>query len=269
MPRTTPDDPPGEGRSLSRALRVARKVAISAFIVWHVTALFFWNLPRGEFPCDQRIADLPRWFIDGEMRLYRWKHDLEDHMYAPHDAQEWLAGALSTYIIRTATWQNWWMFAPNPINIDRYITVKAVIGYGPGHDADHNPQYVYDPQPFYTSYRGYLGESRMGRPKSGPGSASAASGDFTDDELQRFGGSYTPDHKFVENLTLGDWDYATWLGQFDRWCFQQYNAMPEHRAHPAREMHVILHEYRIPGAWEGRSVADAPMTERVFWWYKP
>ena len=262
--------PPNEGRTLAGALGVARKAAISAFIVVHVSALLFWNLPRGPFPCDQRVADLPSWFLQGESQLYAWKKDLEDHMYdAPErrSAQATIAGLLSQYVIRTATWQNWWMFAPNPINIDRYITVKAVIGYGAGHDPDKSPKFVYDPTPCYTSYRGYLGGAEMGRPKSGPGAATPE--ELQDDELRRFGGSYTPDHKFVENLTLGDWPYDVWLGQFARWCFQCYNADLAHRAHPAREMHVILHEYRIPGAWEGTSVADAPLHEWLFWWYRP
>lgn len=262
--------PPNEGRGLASALRLARKVALSAFIVVHLSSLLFWNLPRWPFPCDQRVSDLPRWFLDGESELYSWKKRLEDHMYDPPSTQRtgaWIAGLLSTYTIRTATWQNWWMFAPNPINIDRYITVKAVIGYGPGHDPDKNPQFIYDPKPFYTSYRGFLGESKMGRPKTGPGAPSAD--ELQDDELRRFGGSYTPDHKFVENLTLGDWAYDDWLGQFARWCFERYNDQPEHRQHKAREMHVILHEYRIPGAWEGKSVAAAPMREWLFWWYRP
>jgi hypothetical protein len=236
------------GSGLASALGAARKTLVSCFVLLHVSAVLFWNIPMQPFGEDVRHADLPGWVRPQERRLFDWKAWLVNHRNDPHaplDARA--AGVLYDYIVETATWQNWGMFAPNPINIDRYITVKAVIGYGLGHDREKNPKYIYDETPLYTSYRGTL-----------------------DEEMTRFGGSYVPDHKLVENLTLGEWPAEIWLGQFARYWFNVYNAMPAHRSKPAIEMHVICHEWRFPDPWAGVSLSSTPpSSEWIIWWYKP
>jgi hypothetical protein len=230
-----PAPPPSR---FARALRLARKVALSAFVVWHLVTVGWWNIPDAPYPCDVRAVALPRWLASGEARLFAWKRRNSLQPQPP------LVSLLNAYTVSTATWQNWWMFAPNTVNIHRYITVRALLRWGPGHKP------VYDEKPLYTSYRGTLEE-----------------------ELTRFGGSYTHDHKFVENLT-GEWE-QTALGLLAKHFCEVYAA--EHGGRNPLEVHVQCQELQLPAAYAGISAKDMPSrfigndAERpnVYWWYRP
>lgn len=225
--------PAPPAHALARLRRAACKVLVSAFVIWHAAAVTWWNIPRGPYPVDVRGAALPQWFLDAEDAVSAWKNRT-----GPQSDVIWY---LERYTERTAVWQNWWMFAPNPLSFHRYIEVFAVIGQA----SDGRP--LYDPEPLYTSYRGSLEE-----------------------ELTRFSdwrnafASYTHDHKFVENLTLGDWNPQ--LQWFARWWGERYMQRTGRRPPAFKGIHIICHEYPNPPAYSGIHAKDVTPRKWVIWW---
>jgi hypothetical protein len=225
-----------------RAVRATRRGALSAFIAFHLASVAWWNIPQNGYGDDRR-EPLPRALERTEDAICAWKRRVQNTPVVPPAADPVLRWereatlALENWTIFSATWQNWWMFAPNPVNVHRYLTVKAVTSYG------KNKEPVYDPKPLWTSYRGTIAE-----------------------ELVRFGGSYTHEHKFVENLT-GEWDPHVFMGQFSRFWCEQWTAA--HHGHPPLEIHVICDEYRLPEAFAGVSASSVEAREWVYWWFKP
>jgi hypothetical protein len=217
---------------LASFVRVLRKLLVSGFVAFHVASVLWWNIPANGFPAGDRAAALPAWFLRAEDALFAWKRRV-----GPRSA---LAAALESYTVRTATWQQWWMFAPNPLGFHRYIRVHAVIGTSPEGTA------IYDPEPLYTSYRGSL-----------------------DEELRRFShlsalfAPYTHDHKFVENLSMGDFDRQ--LDQFARWWGETYARRTGRRP---LGVHVLCSEYALPPAFSGVRPWEIKPREWVLWWVR-
>lgn len=225
----------GEKRTaFGAAARFARKLAISAFIAWHLASVFWWNIPEWGYGQD-RPAALPAALLNAEDAICAWRRAQLDFP-PPEGKGSALSGLLRRYTVATATWQNWWMFAPNPTNGCKYLTVKAVVGY----DKDRAP--IYDPEPLWTSYPGSLAE-----------------------DVARFGGRYTHYHKFVENLT-GDWPHDLYLGNFARFWYDRW---AERHKRPPLQVHVICDEYMFPPPFSGVSVTTVSPHQWVYWWYSP
>jgi hypothetical protein len=208
-------------------VRILRKIAISAFVTFHAASIIWWSIPMNGFNANP-AAPLPEALVRAENALFAWKRRV--------GPESRVARALESYTIASATWQNWWMFAPNPVAVVRYLTVKAVVAFGP----DKTP--IYDPVPLWTSYRGTI-----------------------DEDLRRFGGSYTHEHKFTENLT-GEYDPKIYVSQLARFFCFEYERRSGRRP---LEVHVICDEYALPPPTSGKSAADEPPREWVYWWYRP
>ncbi len=211
-------------------LRAGRKVAVSGYIAFHLASVLWWNIPLHGYPADTRRAPLPEWAWRAGEALGEWKRRVGPQSRIVH----WLEG----YTRASATWQQWWMFAPNPLGVHRYIRVQAVLGETP----EGRP--IYDPEPLYTSYRGSL-----------------------DEELRRFstlGGAlapYTHDHKFVENLSLGEFDHC--LDPFARHFGRVYERKTGRR--PVA-IHVICTEFPLPEPFSGTRAWEVRPREWILWW---
>src|SRR5579884_722545 len=79
-----------------------RKLIISAFVIFQISAIVFWLLmSSSESALGHLIITEP----------------------------------VRRYMLFSGTWQNWSMFAPNPANIDVYLT--ADVTYQNGHHAEY------------------------------------------------------------------------------------------------------------------------------------
>lgn len=77
----------------------ARRLAISIFVVFHLTATLVWNLPMSPF--RQRLAP-----------------------------------AFDCYMLPLGLWQAWWMFAPDPIRVTAVLEAEVVDAQGMRHIHD-------------------------------------------------------------------------------------------------------------------------------------
>ncbi|HUP56510.1 MAG TPA: hypothetical protein VM598_03590 [Bdellovibrionota bacterium] len=220
--------------------RKAARVAITAFVALHVSAMAWWLIPANGYPRDYRSAELPAWITRAEQAVFEWKRDSYGTILAP---------VFERYIFITATWQKWWLFAPNPMQIHDWITVKAVIDWkqpdplrGPaGSKAEpwgDARQPVYDEEPLYKSYEGDL-----------------------DGRMKGTARGYSHDPKLVENLASGNWDRP--LASFAEYFGRVYRTKTGKRP---LGIHVILNRGRIPPPYQDRSVASLPNEQRVLWY---
>lgn len=74
----------------------ARRLAVSAFVVFHLTAILVWNLPS----CPLK---------------------------------EWLGPTLRPYMLPLGLWQSWWMFAPDPMGTTATLEAEVVDAKGMHH----------------------------------------------------------------------------------------------------------------------------------------
>ena len=223
----------------ARARRLVWKALVSAFVIWHVMSVTWWNIPINGFPTDVRTAALPQPLLDAENEVMAWKRWISGYSHERPSNQTivWL----EQYTARTATWQNWWMFAPNPLSFHRYIAVFAVVGKKPNGDP------IYDPEPIWSSYRGSL-EEELTRFES----------------WGNFFAPYTHDHKLVENLTLGEFDPQ--LGQFAHFWADEYW---RRKGRKPIGTDIRCWEYPLPHAFTGERAKDVPgKREWVIWWFR-
>jgi hypothetical protein len=183
---------------------------------------------------------MPAWFAGIEQATFDWKKGSIGTTWAT---------VLDRYVFTTASWQSWWLFAPNPMQVDDWLTVKAVVGWKDP-DPSIPPEQrkngvwgdartpIYDEHPLYTSYVGTL-EGRM------KGTA----------------GAYYHDPKLVENLASGNWDRP--LASFAEYWGKVYRA--EH-GKSALGVHVILDRGHIPVPFSGRMPASDEPSQRVLWY---
>jgi hypothetical protein len=217
-----------------------RKVLVAGFCILHVSALVWWLTPANGYPKDNRTAVMPAWFANLEQKSFDWK---KGSFGTP-----WALG-LERYVFFTASWQSWWLFAPNPMNVHDWITVKAVVGWkdpDPSLPADQRKPGVwgdartpiYDTHPLWTSYEGDLAARMKGT-----------------------AGAYFHDPKLVENLASGNWDKP--LASFAEYWGKVYRA--ENGKKPLG-IHVIVTRGHIPTAFSGRMPASDEAAERVLWY---
>jgi hypothetical protein len=74
----------------------AKRLAISAFLVFHLTATVVWNIP------------------DSPLR-------------------RWLTPAFQRYMLPLGLWQCWWMFAPDPMRVTAVLESEVIDAQGKRH----------------------------------------------------------------------------------------------------------------------------------------
>jgi hypothetical protein len=217
-----------------------RRAVVVTFVSLHVIALVWWTTPGNGYPKDQRSAELPSWFTSIEQATFDWKKASGGTLWAT---------ALDRYIFATASWQSWWLFAPNPMQVHDWVTVKAVVAWKDPDSSMPTAQRkmgvwgdarepIYDERPVYTSYEGELNT-----------------------RLRSFAGAYTHDAKLIENLASGNWDRP--LASFTEYWGKVYK---ERTGRKPMGMHVIVTRGHIPAAYSGRMPASDEPSERVLWY---
>jgi hypothetical protein len=235
-----------QAAKLARPRRTPRewlyRTCVTFFVVFHVASICWWLIPANGYPSDALTWKVPPWLSDREDATFAWKRA---------NAQHWLARCMEDYLFLTASWQRWWLFAPNPINYDDWITAYAVTGWREPDVNDPNLEKepllpwnnrrkpIYDPEPIYQSYPGKL-----------------------EDSIHGHAGIFRHDAKLVENLTSGNWDEP--LGAFAQWCGAQYRQRTGHA--PLLGVHIILHRGEIPRGFERQPIASQHVSERVLWY---
>ncbi len=218
--------------SSARAARLGYKIVVSAFILLHVSSVVWWNIPAENFDAEPLPARLPARFVSAEQKLFSWRHHAS--------ATSVLARTLEAYTMGSATWQSWHFFAPNPLSVDRYLTVYAVLEEG----KDGQP--IYDPTPVYTSYPGALGETPHR---------------FADGKL--LFAPYSPDETLA--LALTDETFAPEVEPFAYHWAEVYSA--EKGRHPLG-VDVLVHIYAVPPAFSGISPRDVELESWRAGWFR-
>lgn len=220
---------------------VCKKILILCFCFFHLASVIWWLIPGKGFVKDHRFVDYPEHLKKLEDQMISFKRDKR--------LPEWAWQTLENYTFRTATWQSWWMFAPNPIDVQLYLTVKAVLGWKEESEIPKEKRIVkiwgdarepiYDTVPIYKSY-------------------TAAT---VEEATRTFAGGYTDDHKLAENFPSGKWDRA--IEAFANWAKRDYE---EKTGIIAPGVHVLLSTVRIPTPFTGTRADQMPVSERVLWY---
>ncbi len=95
-----------------------QKLLVSAFIVWHWLAVCAWLAPNP--------SPVKSWLLGRTLILPTLVGSKAMHGAPYFRPQE----AVATYLYNTATWQDWAMFAPNPLQENRYVS--ATISHKDG-----------------------------------------------------------------------------------------------------------------------------------------
>ncbi len=225
----------------SRAKDRLRHVVVSVFFTFHCLAVTWWLIPADGYPKEERKQSLPSWFERGEETVFHWKQKSLGSAWSR---------TLNGYLHLTATWQKWWMFAPNPINTHQWISVHAITAWNDppsGYPVPPSGRYpwgdlrlpVYDPETLFQTY---------------PGSS------VTEQFGHGIGFLYSRNHTVSDYLGSGNYN-RVFPGFVAYWARQYKN---KHGTYP-KGFHVVLHRGWIPRPFSNRTLASVLLKEEVVW----
>lgn len=93
--------------------RTGFKILVSFFILFHWFCVLAWVMPKPSAIKDYLLA----------IKIPLPKHAKEGWKIAPREL-------VSTYLFNTLQWQDWSMFAPNPLQVNRYVDAEITFKDG-------------------------------------------------------------------------------------------------------------------------------------------
>jgi hypothetical protein len=115
-------------------MRTRRAVAVSAFCCFHAAAILWWNVVtmRPPDPSAQQASGVSEAWAKGRERV---RGSAVGHV---------LDRALSGYVRATTTWQNWYLFAPDPPLYAPRIQIYGIRRVREGVEMDPRPLFELD-----------------------------------------------------------------------------------------------------------------------------